>query len=165
MARQPNDQRRRAIQQDADHPDQRSQPETRQGGSSHLQSERQRPIQTGRDTNQRNRFSLFPQLDTFRRGDKLVVRADIPGGKKEDIRVEADNGILTITSEQHQEHEEDRDGYFHSERSYGLFYRALPLPEGVDADQIQASFTDGVLEVAFPAPPPPQARAKQVPVK
>ncbi|HEY2856558.1 MAG TPA: Hsp20/alpha crystallin family protein [Gemmatimonadaceae bacterium] len=165
MARQPNDQRRRATQQHADQSDQRSQPETSQSGSSNLQSERQRPIQTGRDTNQRNRSSLFPQLDTFRRGDKLVVRADVPGAKKGDIRIEVYNGILTITSEQHQEHEEDREGFFRSEQSYELFYRALPLPEGVDPDQIQASFNDGVLEIAFPAPAQQQDRAKQVPVK
>jgi len=101
MARQPNDQRRRATQQHGDQSDQRSQPEISQSGSSNLRSERQRPIQTGRDTNQRNRSSLFPQLDTFRRGDKLVVRADVPGAKKGDIRIEVYNGILTIKSEQH----------------------------------------------------------------
>lgn len=166
MARQPNDPRRGATQQDsAGQSSQRSQSETGLSGSPNLQSERQRPIQTGRDTNQRNRSSLFPQFDTFRRGDQLVVRADIPGAKKEDIRVEVDNGILTITSQQHEEHEEDREGFFRSERRYGLYYRSLPLPEGVDADQIQASFNDGSLEVAFPAPKQQQARAKQVPVK
>ena len=166
MARQPNDPRRGATPQDAANQSSQSpQQDTRQTGLSSAPSERQRPIQTGRDTNQRNRTGLFPQFDTSRRGDKLVVRADIPGGTKDAIRVEVDNGILTISSEHREQHEEDRDGFFHSERSYGMFYRAIPLPEGIDADQIDASFKDGVLEISFPAPKQEQSRTKRVPVK
>lgn len=166
MARQSNDPRRDATEQDVvNQSSQRSQPPTSQAGSSNLPSERQRPIQTAHDTSQRNRSNLFPKLDTFRRGDKLVLHADIPGASKDDIRVEVDNGILTITSEQRLQQQEDREGVFRSEQRYDLFYRALPLPEGVDPDQIQASFNDGLLEVTFPAPEQRQAKPKQVPVK
>jgi len=166
MARQSNDPRRGATQQAAaDQNDQHSEQDTRQHDLSSARSERQRPIQTGRDTNQRRRAGLFPQFDTFRRGDKLVVRADIPNGKKDEICVEVENGILTISSEHRDQHEEDRGGFFHSERSYGLFYRAVPLPAGIDADQIEAFFNDGVLEIAFPAPKREQSRTKRVPVK
>ncbi|MBI3951097.1 MAG: Hsp20/alpha crystallin family protein [Acidobacteria bacterium] len=54
--------------------------------------------------------------------------------------------------ERRQEHEESRRGYYRSERSYGSFYRSLPLPEGVDADSVTASFNNGVLEITMPVP-------------
>jgi HSP20 family molecular chaperone IbpA len=167
MARQSNDPPRGATRQEAARRnDEHSREGTSEDGFSTAPSERQRPIQTGRDTNQRNRTGLFPQFETFRRGDKLVVRADIPKGKKDEIRVEVDNGILTISSEHREQHEEEEhDGFFRSERTYGMFYRAIPLPEGIDADQIDASFNDGVLEICFPAPKQEQTRTRRVPVK
>jgi len=93
-----------------------------------------------------------PQVETFRRGDKLVVRADLPGLKKEDLHVDVEDGALTISGERSEEQEETRDDFYRSERSYGQFYRAIPLPEGVSADQCEATFKDGVLEVTLPAP-------------
>lgn len=98
------------------------------------------------------RGAWSPQIETFRRGDHLVVRADLPGLKREDVKIEVDNDVLTISGERSTEHEEKRDDYFSSERSYGRFYRAIPLPEGVKADDTQASFRDGVLEVSIPVP-------------
>ena len=106
-----------------------------------------------------------PQIETFRRGDKLVVRADLPGLKREDVNVEVDNDVLTITGERRDEHEEDRDGYYRTERSYGSFYRALRLPEGVNADQLDAQFRDGVLEVTLPAPKENQQSRKRIEVR
>lgn len=101
-----------------------------------------------------------PQVETFRRGDNIVVRADLPGLKKEDVNVEVDTGLLTISGERRDEHEENRDGYYRSERSYGQFYRAIPLPEGVNAEQCDATFNDGVLEVTLAAPKENQQRRK-----
>jgi HSP20 family protein len=106
-----------------------------------------------------------PEVETFRRGDKLVVRADLPGLKKDDVKVEIDNGVLAISGERHEQHEENRDDYYRSERSYGQFYRAIPLPEGVSEDQCEASFKDGVLEVSLQAPKEESRRTKQIPVK
>jgi HSP20 family protein len=106
-----------------------------------------------------------PQVETFRRGDKLVVRADLPGLKKEDVKVEIDNDILTISGERTDEHEENRDGYFSSERSYGQFYRAVQLPDGVSSHQCEASFKDGVLEVTLGAPKEQERKAKQIQVR
>jgi HSP20 family protein len=106
-----------------------------------------------------------PQVETFRRGDKLVVRADLPGLKKEDVKVEVENGILAISGERSEEHEENRDDFFRSERSYGRFYRAVSLPEGVGEDQCEATFKDGVLEVSLPAPKQQERKAKQVPIR
>lgn len=106
-----------------------------------------------------------PQVETFRRGDKLVVRADLPGLKKEDVKVEVDDGMLAISGERSEENEENRDDFYRSERSYGQFYRAVPLPEGVNADQCDATFKDGVFEVTLPAPTPPERKAKQLAIR
>jgi HSP20 family protein len=106
-----------------------------------------------------------PQVETFRRGDKLVVRADLPGLKKEDVTVEANDGMLTISGERCDEHEDTRDDFYRTERSYGRFFRAVPLPEGVTSDQIDATFKDGVLEVAIPAPKQAEKKARQVQIR
>ena len=106
-----------------------------------------------------------PQVETFRRGDNLVIRADIPGVKKDDIKLELENDVLTISGERREEHEEKEDGYYRSERSYGHFYRAIPVPEGVNMDKCNATFNDGVLEVTLPAPKGEERKAKQIPVK
>jgi HSP20 family protein len=105
-----------------------------------------------------------PQVEAFRRGDKFVVRADLPGMKKDDVKVEVENNVLTISGERTDEHEENREGFYRSERSYGQFYRAIPLPEGVSADQCEATFKDGVLEVSLKAPQQ-REKSKQIPVR
>jgi HSP20 family protein len=106
-----------------------------------------------------------PQVEVFRRGDQLVVRADLPGLEKEDVNVEVDDGVLTISGERSEQREENRDDFYRSERSYGRFYRAIPLPDGVDTDAVEASFRDGVLEVTLPAPREPNRQAKQVQIR
>jgi HSP20 family protein len=93
------------------------------------------------------------------------VRADLPGLKKEDVTVDVEDGMLAISGERRDEHEEDRDGYYRSERSYGRFYRAVPLPDGANAEQIDASFNDGVLEVTVPAPKERESRGKKVQIR
>ena len=111
------------------------------------------------------RAGWAPQIETLRRGDKLVIRADLPGLRKEDVRVEVDDGILTITGQRSEEDVEERDDFYRSERSYGQFYRALPLPEGVNGDACEATFKDGVLEVTVPVPKEPVRKARQVQIR
>jgi HSP20 family protein len=106
-----------------------------------------------------------PQIETFQRNGKLIVRADLPGLDKDSVDVEVNDGVLTISGERKEEHEEDRDGYYRSERSYGQFYRAIPLPEGVDEERCDATFKDGVLEISFDAPKPEQRKARKVQVR
>lgn len=106
-----------------------------------------------------------PQVEAFQRGDKLVVRADVPGVKKDDVHVDIENDVLTISGERRDEHEEDRDGFYRSERSYGQFYRAIALPEGVNPEQCEASFEDGVLEITVPTPRREERKAKRIAVK
>lgn len=106
-----------------------------------------------------------PQVETFRRGDNIVVRADLPGLRKEDINVEVGDGVLTISGERGDENEERRDGYYHSERSYGRFYRSLALPDGADPDSVEATFKDGVLEVTVKAPEGNSENRKRVQIR
>jgi HSP20 family protein len=94
----------------------------------------------------------LPQVDVLRRGDELVVRADLPGLKKDDISVDVADNVLTIRGQRKEESKEEREGYYWHERSEGSFYRRIPLPEGAKVDQASARFEDGVLEVALPAP-------------
>ena len=91
-----------------------------------------------------------PNVEVLAKEGKLIVRADLPGLTKDDVKVGVTDDVLTLEGERKQEKEEKREGYFRSERSYGAFYRAIPLPEGVKADGIVANFKNGVLEVAMP---------------
>jgi HSP20 family protein len=95
-----------------------------------------------------------PQIEVFQRGDQLVVRADLPGLTKDDVKVEVQEDQLIIQGERKQEHEEGRPGEarYRSERHYGSFYRSIPLPEGIKAENANATFRNGVLEISVPAP-------------
>jgi HSP20 family protein len=90
-----------------------------------------------------------PQIDVARRGDSLVVTADLPGMREEDVHVEVDEGVLTISGERKQETEDESGGVYRSERRYGSFHREIGLPEGIDLESAGARFKDGVLQVTF----------------
>jgi len=106
-----------------------------------------------------------PQVETFRRGDQYVVRADLPGMNKDDVNVEIQGDMLSISGERCDEHEDNDDGYYRTERSYGQFYRSIPLPDGVNTEQCDASFKDGVLEITFKAPKTEQDKARKVQIR
>jgi HSP20 family protein len=97
-------------------------------------------------------FNWSPETEIFERGDELVVRADLPGLKRDDISVDLDDDSITIRGERKSEHEENQGGIYRTERSYGSFCRTIPLPEGVDGDKAKADFRDGVLEITMPKP-------------
>lgn len=111
------------------------------------------------------RGTWAPQIETFRRGDQLVVRADLPGMKKENLNVEVEDDTLLISGERQDEFKEERDDFYRSERSYGRFFRALPLPEGIDPNSAKAEFKDGVLEVSMPVPKEPQRESRRIDIK
>jgi HSP20 family protein len=103
-----------------------------------------------------------PDIEVFHRNNELVVRADLPGLTKDDIKVDVTDDRITIQGERKREHEEEREGVYRSERSYGRFYREIPLPEGAMSDQAKATFKDGVLEVTMPAPPEQVRRGRRL---
>lgn len=93
-----------------------------------------------------------PAIDVVREDDNLVLRADIPGIKPEEVKIEVADDVLTVSGE-HEERSEDKGrDYMRRERRYGAFYRSMPLPSGVDAKRITAKTHDGVLEVKVPLP-------------
>jgi HSP20 family protein len=98
----------------------------------------------------------------FERGGSLVVRADLPGLDRNDVRVRVDDDSITIEGERRAEHEEKREGYYHSERSYGSFARTVPLPRGADRSTCEAVFENGVLEVTMKLP---QATTRHVQIR
>jgi len=95
-------------------------------------------------------FAWMPELEVFERDHGLIVRVDLPGLTKEDVKIEVVEGSLTISGERKYETKKERPGWYSSERAYGKFYRAIPLPEDVNAAEIKATFTNGVLEVTIP---------------
>jgi HSP20 family protein len=96
--------------------------------------------------------SWSPAVEVFERDNNLVVRADLPGLTKDDIKVEMTDQGLCIQGERKREHEEKGEGFYRTERSYGQFYRLVPLPEEVNAEQVKAEFNNGVLEIVAQIP-------------
>jgi HSP20 family protein len=94
----------------------------------------------------------IPAMDLVETQDDFVLRADLPGLSEEDVNIELEDNILTISGERKAEHEERKEGYYRVERSSGTFSRSLTLPEGVNPDGVRASFDRGVLEVRIPKP-------------
>jgi HSP20 family protein len=106
-----------------------------------------------------------PQIEVSQQNNELVVHADLPGLKKEDVSVDVTDSEIIISGERRQKEESERGGLYRSERSYGSFYRAIPLPEGAMTDQAKATFKDGVLEVRMPAPPEQVTRGRRLEIK
>jgi HSP20 family protein len=94
----------------------------------------------------------MPNVDAFEKDGSLVVRADLPGVTKDAVNVEVAEGLLSIKGERHKEFEEEKAGVYRHERAHGSFYRAFPLPDGVKAESVKATFNNGVLEVTVPLP-------------
>ncbi len=90
-----------------------------------------------------------PAIDVVTQDGNLVVRAELPGVKQEDVDITLHNNVLTISGERKAEQEEERGGYYVRERRYGSFSRSLTVPEGMDESKIHARYENGVLEVTL----------------
>jgi HSP20 family protein len=106
-----------------------------------------------------------PAIETFQRGNDFVVRADLPGLSADDVTVEIGENEVVIAGERRYEHEEERDGVYVSELTYGGFTRIVPLPPGAIADNAKATFNDGVLEIVVPAPSQEARRGRRVDIQ
>ena len=94
----------------------------------------------------------MPAMDVVENDDRFVLRADLPGMSEEDVNIELEDRVLTVSGERKAEHETTKGGYHRVERAFGAFVRSLTLPEGVDPEAVEASFDKGVLEVSIPKP-------------
>lgn len=103
-----------------------------------------------------------PAVDAFHRGNEFVVRADVPGLSREDLSVEVGDDAVTIRGERKYDRDEERDGVFRSERSFGSFCRVVPLPDGAVSDSAKANFSNGVLEVVLQAPSQEVRRGRRI---
>lgn len=101
-----------------------------------------------------------PALDLVESNGSLVFRADVPGIKPEEIKIELEDDVLTISGEHEETKEQKDEHYVRRERRYGSFSRSMRVPSGIDSDTIEASCHDGVLEVKVPKPA--EAETKKV---
>ena len=128
--------------------------------------------------------SLFDMLDNFERnffgsssntassfrtdirdeGDKFVLEAELPGLKKEDIKLDLKDGILTISAQHSQESEEKKNSYIRRERRYGSFSRSFDV-SGIQEDHITAAYNNGVLELTLPKAQPVVPAARQIDIQ
>ncbi len=109
--------------------------------------------------------SLFkPTLDVADKQGQLEVTIELPGMSAEDVDIDVRDGALVIRGEKRSEETKEEDGYYRTERSFGSFERAIPLPTEVDAEATEATFEKGVLKVRLPKAKPEQA-AKKIQIK
>jgi HSP20 family protein len=93
-----------------------------------------------------------PAVDLYEKDDHFVIKAELPGVDRKDIRIDLKDRVLTVSGNRTQEQEVKEENYYRKERSYGKFQRAFRLPTDVDSDKIKAEFKDGVLQVEVPKP-------------
>jgi HSP20 family protein len=104
----------------------------------------------------------IPAMDLVETDEHFVLKADLPGISENDVNIEVENNVLTVSGERKTEHEEKHEGYYRLERATGAFARSLTLPEGIDAEAVGATFDNGVLEVRIPKPVQAQPRKVQI---
>ena len=109
-------------------------------------------------------INFQPRCDISEYKDHYLVSFDIPGMKREDIKIEVNDNQLHISGERHRELKNDKnqDGFQHYERSYGRFQRVFSLPKNINADKIEAHYEDGVLNLALPKMEDPKGRTIQI---
>lgn len=104
----------------------------------------------------------MPTMDVFEKNGELIVKADLPGMKKEDVTVTLEDNFLVLKGERKEEKEINEENFYRVERLYGAFYRRLPLSFKADPLKIDAKFKDGVLEVRLPMPPPEEPKGTKI---
>lgn len=118
------------------------------------------PTQAGRGNGSVRRW--LPPMDLVETGDHYVLRADLPGLSDDDVNVQLEDNVLTISGERKAEHATQDEGYYRLERAFGSFARSLTLPDGVDPDGVDAHFDRGVLEIRVPKPEQKKPKTVQI---
>ena len=114
----------------------------------------------GRDNTPSRRW--MPAMDLVETTEHYVLRADLPGLSDEDVKVQLEDNVLTISGERAAQHEHDAQGYYRIERAFGSFARSLTLPDGVNPDAVEAHFDRGVLQITIPKPEQKKPRQVQI---
>jgi HSP20 family protein len=129
---------------------------------SSLQTEMNRLFNTVFDAPTANAGSRrwVPPMDLVETAEDFVLRADLPGMRQEDVKIEVEDNVLTVSGERAAEHESRDEGFHRLERAFGQFSRSLTLPKGVNHEAVTAAFTNGVLEVRIPKPA--QAKPRRI---
>ncbi len=109
--------------------------------------------------------SATPAADVVENGKAFVISLDLPGIEEKDIQVSVSDDVLTVRAEAGEEHKEEKENYFLSERQHGALQRAFQLPAGVDADKIDASYHEGVLRITLPKSAEAQSKERKIQVK
>jgi HSP20 family protein len=127
-------------------------------------SEEMERVLSGLPTAQPDGGAAFwvPAIEVTENNGACVIRAELPGLKTEDVKVEVADGVLTLEGERKVEHEAEHGGVYRTERMYGRFYRRIPLPDGAKVDRAQAKFDNGVLEISVPVA---HDNRRQIPVR
>lgn len=108
---------------------------------------------------------ITPSIDLFTEGDDVVVKAELPGMKKEDIDVSVTDSTITVSGEKKQEEKVEKKDYYRLERSYGSFSRSFSLPAEVQTEKVTAKFKDGILEIRIPKTEEAKKKEKKVAVE
>ena len=122
-----------------------------------------RLLDTTRDSENDYLGNWSPAVDIYDKGGEVVIHAELPGMKKEDIDIRVENNVLTIRGKRERKEEVKEEGYFRSERAYGSFSRSFSLPTTVDVKKIAAEYKDGVLTLSLPKAE--EAKPRQIEVK
>ena len=109
--------------------------------------------------------SFTPRVDISESDKEFQVTAELPGMDEKNLDISLANSVLTLKGEKKEEKEDKRKDYYRMERSYGMFSRTIPLPEGVDLEKVEASFREGVLTVTLPKMVEAQKERKRIPIK
>jgi len=111
-----------------------------------------------------NNGEWCPRVDISEKDSSYTIRAELPGVKREDVKVTLQNGVLTLEGQRRHEEEEHGRRFHRIERSYGSFVRSFTLPEAVDADHLSAHFHEGMLDIELPRIAQPETPVVEVPV-
>lgn len=103
-----------------------------------------------------------PHIEMYEQEGKLVVQAELPGLRKEDVQAQVEDDAIVISGERRSESQTDDGGRYVSERSYGSFYRVIPLPDGADGEGANASFRDGILRIEMPMNQRPRGKKLEI---
>jgi HSP20 family protein len=109
--------------------------------------------------------ALYVPIDVFEDNESVIVKAEIPGIRKEDINVQLTGDTITISGEKKSESKVQEENFYRMESSYGSFVRSCQLPQGCLSDKARAIFKDGVLEIRIPKSPEAQQRTKQITIE